>query len=214
MGQGMTLKIICADALPWRAESGVRGPVATSLPDADEIGMGIDAWRDWFIAAAAACMRMACDGDRVIFYQTDRKEGGGTHSKAALLISAAESAGSRLLWHKIALRRDVGVVDLHRPGFSHVMAFGRNAKPGRATPDAFMAGNPAYKNGLGENAARLMVAEAAKQGAPMIDPFCGRGGLLRVAMDLGFDAIGVDIDAAQCAAALDYCSPNLLTMAA
>jgi len=35
----------------------------------------------------------------------------------------------------------------------------------------------------------------------VVDPFCGRGTVLAVANDLGFDALGVDISAKRCRAA-------------
>ena len=212
--QSLAPEIICADALQWMAATDTRGPVATSLPDADEIGATMGDWRAWFVGAALACMRLARPGDRAVFYQTDRKAGGETHSKAALLLCAASTAGASLLWHKIALRRPVGAVDLHRPGYTHVMAFGRNSRPGRATPDVFDAGKPLYKNGIGANTARFMVSAAGRTDAPLIDPFCGRGTLLRVAAEMGFTSIGVDVDPAQCAAAAAHSSPNLAAMAA
>lgn len=210
----MTTTIICADALVWMAGTHTRGPVATSLPDAEEIGISLVEWAEWFIRAATACMRIARDGDRVLFYQTDRKAGGKTLSKPELLFRAATDAGSSLLWHKIALRRGAGSIDLHRPGYTHLMAFGRNARPGTATPDVFEAGKPVYKNGVGSIAARIMVDFAGVDDAPIIDPFCGRGTILRAAADSGYDAVGVDIDPMQCAAAEDYCNPNLAANAA
>src|SRR5690606_15863107 len=99
----------------------VRGAVVTSLPDSEEIGQTPGRWRGWFVEAAGLAMALADSAAPAIFYQTDRKAGGQTHSKAGLLLEAAAARGARLLWHKIVLRRRPGAVDLHRPGFTHLM---------------------------------------------------------------------------------------------
>jgi hypothetical protein len=193
--------IVCADALPWMREGRTRGAVVTSLPDADEIGRSLPEWRAWFSEAAELCFGITEPAAATVFYQTDRKAEGQTHSKAALVLAAADRAGSRLLWHKIALRRAPGAVDLHRPGYTHLIAFSRNGRPGAATPDVFDAGPRLYPNGMGIKAARLAVSFAGQGSRMILDPFCGRGTIPAVADALGLDAIGVDIDPAQCEAA-------------
>jgi hypothetical protein len=96
--------------------------VATSLPDYSEFAsfMDLDAWKEWFIAAAALCMRRCCaetsDADSgggvmdgcCIFYQTDICVGGVHVSKPFLLMQAAERVGMALRWHKIACRATLG----------------------------------------------------------------------------------------------------------
>jgi adenine-specific DNA methylase len=192
-------EIICADALVWGHRTKVRGAVVTSLPDAAEVGMGHEAWSWWFREAALMAMVLAADAAPAIFYQTDRKADGQTYSKARLLM---EAAGDRcLLWHKIVLRRRPGAVDLHRPGFSHLMAFTWRARPGAASPDVLEAGPKVYPNATGLTAARWAVAYAGRYAPLIIDPFCGRGTIPAMAESLGLNAIGVDIDPAQCAAA-------------
>lgn len=145
-------KIICADAIEWLANNKC-GAIVTSPPDAEEIGLTLPAWREWFAAAVRLCFK-ASSGP-VVFYVTDRKSAGVLWSKPAIIFEAAGDAN--LAWHKVALRRDVGMVDLHRPGFSHLMAFG--ARPGTATPDTFKRGNVLYKNGTGLLAARVAIGE-------------------------------------------------------
>lgn len=184
-------RIICADAIEWLGKAKV-GAIVTSPPDAEEIGMTLDNWRLWFLNAARLCFRAS--GGPVVFYVTDRKNEGQTYSKPALIFEA--SAGTPMAWHKIALRRDVGAVDLHRPGFSHLIAFG--ARSGPATPDTFIRGKTLYPNGTGLVAARVAVEWAMRYSDEIADPFCGRGTIPAVAEALGASAIGVDIDPDQC----------------
>lgn len=187
-----TKTIICADALDWLGANHA-GAVVTSPPDAEEIGAGLKEWEIWFAGALDACLVAA---PVAAFYVTDRKSDGALRSKAALVFDAATRARRSISWHKIALRRAIGRVDLHRPGFSHVIAVG--ARSGSATPDVFERGRTLYANGTGLVAARVMVEWAAKSARQIVDPFCGRGTIPAVAVALGFDAVGIDLDERQC----------------
>lgn len=199
----MTREVHCADALDWlefrRASS-----IITSPPDASEIGVGIAEWESWFWSAVGSCL-ISSDGP-VVFYVTDRKAGGRLRSKAALILRVAASVGASLAWHKIALRRQPGGIDLHRPGYSHLLAF--NGRPGKATADVFDRGPVAYANGTGANAARIAAAWVATQADAIVDPFCGHGTILAAAEEVGRHAIGVDIDPAQCERARTYVLPR------
>lgn len=55
-----------------------------------------------------------------------------------------------------------------------------------------------YPNAMGLKAAAFALRFAGGFSRRIIDPFCGRGTVPAVADALGFDAIGVDIDPAQC----------------
>jgi hypothetical protein len=175
-----------------------RGAVVTSLPDADECGWSVETWRDWFVNAALLAMQTASDSAPAIFYQTDRKADGGLISKAYLCHAAAERGGFRCLWHKIVLRRDIGVVDLFRPTYTHLIAFSKNCHPGKATPDVIERGQMIYDNAMGMKAAIFSVTFSRKYSNLIIDPFCGRGTVLAVANAYGIDSIGVDILPEQC----------------
>lgn len=193
----MSKKIINADALEWLREN--RAPaIFTSPPDADEIGRTPAEWEDWFKMALTMCLA-ASDGP-VAFYVTDRKGDGKTYSKASLIFQIIAEAKASLTWHKIVLRRDVGKVDIHRPGFTHLIAI--NGKPGTATADTIRRGNVLYPNGTGLIAARVAVEWMKAQGVQQIvDPFCGRGTIPAVAHAMGLEGVGIDLDPAQCTAA-------------
>lgn len=191
-------EIICADALQWMRGPIAPGSVVTSLPDAEEIGLDHAAWADWFRRGAYYAMRLARPDSPAIFYQTDRKAKGALLSKPFLLMQAAEHAGMRLLWHKIVMRREPGKVDIHRPGYSHLMAFSEKGKPGAASPDIIARGQMVYPNAMGLIAARFACSFAGASCGRIIDPFCGRGSIPAMANALGFSALGCDIDPAQC----------------
>lgn len=197
-----TRQIIQADALEWLAGDCPRGSIVTSPPDENELGCGLDAWLPFYRKSCALIFAAIAPGCPAVIYATDRKADRRWFSKADLIMREAERAGVRLLWHKIVLRRGVGKADLHRPGFSHLLAFGGDkVGPGKTTPDIIERGAMAYPNAMGMAAAHLAIEFAGRPGVPLIDPFCGRGTVPAMGQALGFDTIGVDIDPAQCEAA-------------
>lgn len=199
----MQRKIICADAITWMQTDRNLGSIVTSLPDMEEVSMSEADYLVWFVMAARLCMRSTSPGHPTIFYQTDRLFKGKRISKAQLIMRAADAEGRQLVWHKIALRRDAGKIDLRRPGYSHLICFGdEKVTAGKATPDVFNMGGQLYPNGTGIQAATVALQAALRHGPRVCDPFCGRGTIPAIAEALGFEkVIGVDIDPAQAAAA-------------
>lgn len=194
-------RIVCCDALPW-LDIAPHCAIVTSPPLTLELGCTVAEWSAWYLDALARCFRALAPGAPAVIYSTDQKNDGRLISSFAVMMAAAAEAGVGLLWHKIVLRRDVGKIDIHRPGFTHLAAFGdAKAKPGAATPDAMQRGRVLYPNGMGLIPARIACEFAGRPGLPIVDPFCGRGTVPAVAEALGFDAIGIDIDPAQCKAA-------------
>lgn len=184
-----------ADAFTWLPTMRSRGPVVAVLPDPAEIDMGIGDYPAWFARAVRACL--AASTGPTVFLQTDRIAGGRWTDKAALAIETAAAAGSGhpLLWHKIVLRRSPGRVDLHRPTYSHVVAFGPG-RPGTRTPDVIHAGRAPWRNGIGADAALMIVRYMASvtPGRPIVNPFCGHGTLLAAANAIGVSAHGCELD--------------------
>lgn len=197
----MTSEVFCGDA--FDVLPSVLSPddvddfaIVTSLPDADEMDMPIGEWLRWFREAARLCCSLA---DPVVFYQTDRRHDGMTLSKAAMVMDAATTEGAAVRWHKIALRAEVGSVNVRRPTFAHLVAVGRGARPGRPTPDVIPNGPTLYSNGMSIPATEVAIEYVRSQHvAGVVDPFCGYGTVLRVAEAKGVLAIGIDIDPEQC----------------
>lgn len=195
-------EIICADALPWLGSDCPPCAIVTSPAEQAEIGCTMEEWRDWYLRACELSFRALATGAPALIYSTDRKYNGGWVSKPYLMCVAAERAGVRLLWHKIVLRREPGACDVHRPGYTHLCAFGdADCRPGAVSPDVIRRGKMIYPQAMGADAAFFACAFAGREGLPIVDPFCGKGTVPAVANALGFDSIGVDILPEQCEAA-------------
>lgn len=196
-------KIIEQDALVWLEKHKDLGSIITSLPDMEETQHTEEAYPKWFYAAAEKCILSTSENHPTIFYQTDRLYKGKRISKAFILMKAAEANNLQLVWHKIVLRRNIGKIDIRRPGFSHLLCFGdKGVKAGKATPDVFDAGGVLYPNGMGLQAATVALQAALYHGVKVCDPFCGRGTVPALAETMGFEKIiGVDIDEQQAEAA-------------
>jgi hypothetical protein len=178
-------EIHCEDALAWLATYNGAGAIVSRPPGPDAIGP------EAFSQVLAGCFAV---GNPAALYLTDFEQHGLHVSAAEMAFHIARHiAGVDLVWHKIALH-DFDA----RPGYSHVLAFGRDVTAGQATPDVFDRGTMLYPNATGLVAARMMVEFAGKWAQPIIDPFCGYGTVPAVAEALGYDAIGIDIDPEMC----------------
>lgn len=192
------IELVCQDATDWLEKHDDVGSVFTSLPDSNEINFTISDWENWFLNSAMSCMIANSSGTPCIFYQTDRKYGSTWISKADILMDAAHRVGLNLIWHKIVLRREVGKIDLYRPGYSHLMAFGGvEVKSGKPTPDVIPVGEFLWNYGMNMNATRVGLEFIKRFTNRVCDPFCGKGTVLHMALGMGMDGIGVDIDRAR-----------------
>lgn len=201
MTESALRSVICGDAVEWCVKHPEYGPVVTSPPDANELGVDISEWSPWFDEALLACLVVTGEKFPAVFYVTDRRHTGQIFSKADAVLAAAGSAGYHVLWHKIALRRDPGKLDLYRPTYSHMIAVGPpGTRGGKATPDVFDRGHVLYPNGMGWRAATMAVeyVSAYAKGVPVVNPYCGRGTVLAAAQAAGLRAVGIDNDPDQC----------------
>lgn len=193
-------EVICADTKSWIKDIAdfSLDAIITSLPDKEETNLSLEEWEDWFVNMVGLVIWKT--KSYAIFYQTDRKVDGHLLDKSYLLNLGAKAVGAKLLWHKIVLKRGVGVVDLFRPTYTHMLCFSFDHKSGKATPDVIQAGKMMYKNAMGLEACEFAVNFIKNNSdAKMIaDPFCGQGSVLKVANDNGFDSLGVDILSEQC----------------
>lgn len=181
--------------------------VVTSLPDVSELpGYGLAPWKEWFIAAAQRVIRWVPDDGLAIFYQSDIRHGGEWVDKGYLVMRAAELVRAHVVWHKIVCRRPPLTIAIGRPSYSHLICVGRGTPrvPQRPGPDVLPdAGFMSWSRAMGVKACELACRFLREETTchTIVDPFCGRGTLLAVANEYGFNAIGVDIGAKRCRAA-------------
>lgn len=194
--------VLCRDSLPWlEGQKGALDSVVASIPEMEEVGLKKEAYVEFFRKAARLCLEAVKPTGYCVFLQTDRKKAGWI-DKAYLIADEAEKADVKMLWHKIALRVDVGKKDIFRPGYSHMLCFSKKGTVGPLLPDVVARGSVTYKHAFGLDAVRLVIGYLKAQGVKhVVDPFVGSGTTLAVANEAGLKATGLDIDKKQCAAA-------------
>jgi hypothetical protein len=218
----MTVRnVVHAEALAWldanQADPGAS--VVTSLPDISELPeLDLDGWRAWFVGAVRRIIRWVPDEGVAIFYQSDVRQGGMWIDKGYLVMRGAEEEDAGILWHKIVCRRAPGTIALGRPSYSHMIAAGKGlrAKPRKPGPDVLPdAGYMPWSRAMGVAACRVACTYLRDETPTrvIVDPFCGRGTVLAIANDLGFDAVGIDISAKRCRAARAATSSKLAELA-
>lgn len=197
-----TRTVICADAMHWLLEHQSIDSIITSIPDMSELNLKYDDYIAFLRTAARLCLNATVPTGYVIFLQTDRKHN-GLLDKSYFISDEAFKLGFRMVWHKIALRTDVGKTDLYRPTYSHMLCYSKKGKIGKPVPDVLNRGATTYSNGFGIAAVQLAVEYVKSCGINKVyDVFVGSGTTLAVANDMGLDAVGVDIDPSQCSRAL------------
>ena len=203
VNQNLPLRTVhCTEALSWLvARPSFEGcSFITSMPDLSETPkLSVAEWKDWFILAASRIVTCSPPDGVSIFYQTDVKKNGSWIDKSQLCQKGAESAGGKLLWHKIVCRHPAGTVTYGRPAYSHMLCFSRGLKISfeHASPDVLpSAGASLWTRGMGLEACKLACHYVLRDTPTrtVIDPFCGRGTVLAVANALGLDAIGVELN--------------------
>jgi hypothetical protein len=155
------------------------------------------------VAAARAVLAWVPDDGVAMFFQTDVLHRGVWVDKSFLVLSAAEAAGHRLVWHKIVCRTAPGSTSPGRAGYSHLLCFAREARPAfrHPLPDVLPeAGFEPSQKAMGARACALAVrfVLAETEARLVADPFCGHGTALAVANAFGLDALGIDRSARCC----------------
>lgn len=202
-------RVVQAEALGWLAANPAEehASVVTSLPDVSETdARDVDPWRAWFVSAARALVRWVPEAGVAIFYQSDIRRGGEWIDKGYLVMRAAEEERAKVIFHKIVCRKPAGTVSVGRPSYSHMIAIarGERALPKRPGPDVLAdAGAMSWSRAMGASACRVacQFLRDETDTRVVVDPFCGRGTVLAVANEMGFDALGVDVLAKRCRAA-------------
>ena len=202
--------VIQADATQWLAANPAadHSSVITSLPDACELPhLSLVAWREWFKAAAAQVMRWVPDDGLAIFYQTDVRRDGVWIDKSYLVLAAAEAVGASLVWHKIVCRKPAGTIAYRRSSYAHLLCLAPTQRPAprKPGPDVLADGGEVHwPRGMGRAscalACRYLREETTTQ--LVVDPYCGVGSTLDAANAHGFAALGIELSARRCRAAL------------
>jgi hypothetical protein len=154
-----------------------------------------------------------------IFYQTDVRRNESWVDKSHLVLRAADAEAAALIWHKIVCRQppDTAGRDA-RPSYSHVLCLRRDARaPRHPVPDVLADAGPAtFRRGMGVAACQLACDYLRVETSTrcVVDPFCGQGSVLAVASGMGFDVVGVDVNARRCQAARSSLERTRVVLAA
>lgn len=193
-------EVVHGDAVEWlAARPGLaRTSVIASLPDVSELGVTLERWREFFLAAARAALLAAADDGLCLFVQTDNKREGRWVSKAGLALRVADELEIPLVFHKIVCRRPAGSLVHGRPGYTHLLAFSRRAVDDAAHPTPDVLPDPGlmpWSHSIGTRAAEAAV-DAVRRLSPattrVVVPCCGIGTILAVANARGFDVVGIE----------------------
>ena len=195
-------QIFCKDAIDWLKTQKNLDCIVTSVPEMEEVHLSKDKYVVFLKDAAKLCMEAVKDTGYVIFLQTDRKQKGWI-DKSYIISDAACELKIPMIWHKIALRQEVGTSGLFRPTFSHMLCYSKKGKVGPVFPDVLERGSVTYENAFGMEAVKAVLEYVKKQGAKtVVDPFVGSGTTVALANKMGLKGIGVDIDPKQCKKAM------------
>ena len=208
---GALRTVVCCDAVAWLEQRESLPSVVTSLPDVSELQgpplfiSSAAQYKSWFRKTVAQIVSKLSAGSVAVFAQTDTTRDGLFIDKGYLTSAGAEDAGGEALWHKIALRREVGLISFGKmPAYTHWLAFASpkgglvRAKNGAVgVPDVIHRGDVVWSKAMGVDAA-VWTARFLRDdiGAKEVcDPFCGSGTMLAAANYLGLDAMGVELSA-------------------
>jgi len=181
-----------ADLFDWLGAQSGWGAVVTMLPDAAELDMADADYRRWLASAATRCF--AASAGPTVFAITDRMRDGEWVDKAALITNAGRPNDAPMLWHKIALRRAVGTIDLHRPTYSHILAYGPG-RPGRRRPDVIDGGPRSWPNAVGAETARFVAEWFRDVGVRRVLNPAGGAGTFALACDrVGLETRACDVE--------------------
>lgn len=182
--------------------------VLTSPPDLSETSYGT--WEELFRLyekTLSQCAAVLSPIGMIAIVITDRKWKGTLVRKHEKVTRILEQSGMALFLHKILVRRKG--VDLYRPSFSHVLCFrrgGRNSVCHRRVkryaafqkdvwgPYEKPEGLRLHRNSFHPLPIKWLIERFSNPGDIVLDPFCGTGLTLRVAICLGRKATGYEAD--------------------
>jgi len=195
-------QVICQNALTWLSVQPDHslGNVVTGIPDLDETPYSLANYQKFVQKAVKLIFKKVAKNGYCLFMNTDRKHQKTWIDKSFWIQQLAQEAKIPLKWHKIILLRPVNSTHIQRPTYQHYLCFSYQAGPGEATPDVFMCGKKAYSNASCPNGVThaMNFIKRYSNSDQVIDPFVGRGTVLKIAQDKGLSGIGIDLDRNQC----------------
>ena len=195
------------DSIKWLEGQKNLDSIVTSIPEMDELKLKYDDYIEFLRNAARLCLKATKDTGYTVFLQTDRKHH-GLIDKSYFISDEAFKLGYRMVWHKIALRTEVGKADLFRPTYSHMVCYSKSGKIGIPVADVIYRGDISYGNAFGVDAVKLVIQYLkSNKVKKVVDVFVGSGTTLAVANMYGMDALGIDIDKKQCEKARKFTLP-------
>lgn len=184
--------------MKWLEKQEGLDSIVTSIPEMEELKLKYEAYIEFLRKAARLCLKATKDTGYTVFLQTDRKHH-GLLDKSYFISDEAHKLGYRMIWHKIALRTEVGKADIFRPTYSHMLCYSKSGKIGVPVADVVHRGDVSYGNAFGVDAVTLVIQYLKRNKVKkVVDVFVGSGTTLAVANLYGLDAIGIDIDKKQC----------------
>lgn len=195
--------ILCKDSLNYLAEQDDHSlpTVVTGIPDfAETCYKTIKEYTDFIEEFCSLIFRKTKKNKYVLFQFMDRKHRGRWISKQYHIIKSAMEKKCPLRFHKIILVREVGKRHLQRPTYQHFLCFSSQQGPGQCTADVIDGiKRDGYCNGhtIRGIEEALDFLDKYDRDKFILDPFCGRGSVLKRAKLRGYKVIGIDIDPKQ-----------------
>ncbi len=194
-------QIINDDSLKWMDNHKKEfSSVITSLPDMDELGFAKKKLKyiKFLREATNKTLQLVKETGYCIFIQTDRKCNGYI-DKSYYITDEAFKLNYELLGHKLVLKTPVGVNNLYKPTYAHILIFSQKGNKRINFCDVMFEGEILYKNGTSLNAIEKCIDFLKYHLIKDIcDPFVGQGSVLKIAKEKCFEkGIGIDIDSKQ-----------------
>lgn len=201
-------EILCKDSLVWLREQPDNSlpSIITGLPDLSSFSdhnKNVKEYTNFIEEICSLIFQKVKLNKYVIFQITDRKFRSAWISKQYFVIKQAMRHNCPLRFHKIILLRGVGKSHIHRPTYQHYLCFSHQMGSGRCTPDVF---DGMARDGYNQGHTIKGIEEALDfldkydRDKYVLDPFVGRGSVLKRAKLRGYRVLGIDIDPECCQA--------------
>ena len=196
-------KYILGDCFNWlkKIEDKSVDLVFTSVPDLNEIDIESEkTYNDFLFKALDEILRVVKDDGFFVACQTDRKFNSKILPKHIVMANRVLQRGYIIKDYKILIKDRVDKVNLYRLNFSHVLIFTKTGKiplekkKGDFLIDTWVFKLPKNKNYWGSDFTDLVIKTLSKEGDFVVDPFAGRGTVLKSCKELNRNYFGTEIN--------------------